>query len=78
MAPKLPERLLKICEQAERSVLSKEFEWVTNKGAQDIDEGLPDYLARLERGPPKASDTYSSKQLTEMGMVGLYRKNNPS
>lgn len=56
--------------------------WVTNA---PIDESrvllidgptIEDYRkwrAQFIEGKPKASDTYNSEQLAEMGMVGLYR-----
>jgi hypothetical protein len=47
--------------------------WVTNAAKSEIESGEVRFINGID-GSPKASETYTSAQLSKMGMVGIYKR----
>lgn len=50
---------------------NQERQWVTNIRPGDI---TTEHRREFTEGPPHATETFSSKELKGMGLVGLYRR----
>ena len=65
-----------IPEEVRRKILSAQFSWLTNAGPEIYEDAT--YLSKHTLGRPMPTERHSEEELINMGMAGVYRRNDPS